>query len=265
MADLDAVERLAVGSVGLAADVIADAGLGHQVAFVGRIDENLARELTSALHDNLHDAGAVLDHAFLKVEAFSVYDRHFVSGGLEHLVVDRGGHVGLEGPHRTFVGSVAVGALGEIFLARLVGPLGIVGVVLRDGGIEFAGDPADGLLIADISGAETAGGQTAEELGRFDEHGRTAFACGLDGRGDPARGAAVDDDVLGGEGGGETEQGKQQGAHGDAPMSAGPGDPAIPFLKSAVRAGYPCWWRTCRLRRQDSGACSRRGWPAVCC
>ena len=110
VADLDAVKRLAVGGVGLAADVIADARLGHEVAFVGGVDEHLAGEFTTALHDDLHDARAVLDHALLEVETFAVDHRHLVAGGLEHLVIDRGGYVGFERPHRAFVGRVAVGA-----------------------------------------------------------------------------------------------------------------------------------------------------------
>ena len=122
--------------------------------------------------------------------------------------------MGLERPHRAFVGDVAVRTLGEVSLARLMDPLGGVGVIRADARVEFAGDAADGLLVADISGAEAAGGQAAEELRRLDEHGRPAFAGRLDGRGDAAGGAAVDDDVLGGEGGGQAKQGEQQGAHG---------------------------------------------------
>ena len=109
MADLHAVERLAVGGVGFAADVVADAGFGHQVAFIGRVDEHLTRELAAALHDDLHDTRAVFDHALLQVEAFAEDDGHLVAGGLEHPVVDRRSHVRLEGPHRAFVGGVAVG------------------------------------------------------------------------------------------------------------------------------------------------------------
>ena len=255
MADLHAVEGFAVGGVGFAADVVADACLGHQVALVGRIDEDLAGEFTAALHHDLHDARAVFHDALLEVEAFAEDDRHLVAGGLEHLVVDGGGHMGFEGPHRTFVGRVAMGALGEIGLAGLVDPFRVLGVIFGDARIEFAGQSADRLLVADIGGAETAGGQAAEELRRLDQHGRPAFAGRLDGRGDAAGGSAVDDDILGGEGGGQAEEGQQQGAHGGAPMSAGPPDPAIPFLRNASRAGCRCWSRTCRPRCRGPAAC----------
>ena len=229
MADLHAVERLAVGGVGFAADMVADAGFGHQVAFIGRVDKHLTGKLASALHDDLHDARAVLDHALLEVETFAKDYRHLIAGGLEHPVVDGGGHVWLEGPHRTLVGDISVGALREVGFAGLVDPLLLVRVMRTDGRVEFAGDPADGLLVADVRGAEAAGGQATEELGRLDEYGCAAFAGRLDGRGDAAGGTAVDDDVLGGEGGGQAEEGQQQGAHGDALMSAGPVGPAIPF------------------------------------
>ena len=45
--DLDAVERLAVGLVRLAADVVRHARLRHQIAFVGRVDEHLAARSVS--------------------------------------------------------------------------------------------------------------------------------------------------------------------------------------------------------------------------
>ncbi len=43
--DLDAVPLFAIDRVGFASDVIVDFGGGHQVAFVGRIDEDLADKL----------------------------------------------------------------------------------------------------------------------------------------------------------------------------------------------------------------------------
>ena len=204
MTDLHAVQRLAVGCVGLAAHMVADARLGHEVAFVGRVDEHLAGELTSALHDDLHDASVLLHHALLQVETFAVDDGHLVAGGLDHRVIDQRGHVRLEGPHGILGGAVAVRSAGEIVLPRLLTPLGGVGVVPVDALVEFTRHPANRALVADVGRTEPAGGQAAEELRRLDEDGRPAVARGLDGGGDAPRGAPVDHDVglFGGEQGG---------------------------------------------------------------
>ena len=92
-----------------------------------------------------------------------------------------------------------------------------VGIVLEDLSVELTGEPPDGFLIPDIGGAEPTRRQAAEELRRLNEDNRTALAGRLDGRGDAARGAAVDDDILGGQGD-NREEGKQQGAHGVIPV-----------------------------------------------
>ena len=67
MADLDAVEGLAVGGVRLAADVVADAGGGHEVAFVGAVDEHGAGEGASGFHGDGEDLGTVFFDSGLAV------------------------------------------------------------------------------------------------------------------------------------------------------------------------------------------------------
>ena len=126
--------------------------------------------------------------------------------------------MGFEGPHGVFGAGVAVGFAGEVSVAGFLLPLGGVGVVLEDGGVELAGDAADGFFVADVGGAESAGGEATEVLGGFNEDGGAAHAGGLDGGGDACGGAAVDDDVEGvggGEGGGGEEGEEQERAHGD--------------------------------------------------
>ena len=39
-----------------------------------------------------------------------------------------------------------------------------------DAAVELAGDAADGLLVADVGGAQPAGGQSAEVPARLDQH-----------------------------------------------------------------------------------------------
>src|SRR5437870_4043576 len=96
----------------------------------------------------------------------------------------------LEGPRsvvlRVVAGTFEVGA----FFKR---PARVKSIVLLDALIEFARDAADGLLVADIGGAQPAGGEAAEVLAWLDEDDRLAHACRLNGRADAAGGAAVDD------------------------------------------------------------------------
>ena len=61
--------------------------------------------------------------------------------------------------------------------------------------VELAGHAADGFLVADVGAAQAAGGQPAEVSARLDEHDAAAHARRLHGRGDAARGAAVDDHI----------------------------------------------------------------------
>ena len=218
VADLDAVEGLAVGGVGLTTDVVADAGGGHEVALVGAVDEHGTGEGAAGFHGDGEDLGAVFFDAGLAVEALAFDDGNLVRDFGEHGVVDLGSGVGFEGPHGVFGAGVAVRFAGEVSVAGFLLPLGGVGVELEDGGVELAGDAADGFFIADVGGAESAGGEAAEELGGFNEDGGAAHAGGLDGGGDACGGAAVDDDVEGvggGEGGGGEEGEEQEGAHGD--------------------------------------------------
>ena len=63
---------------------------------------------------------------------------------------------------------------------------GIVLIVLADALVELAGDAADGRLVADVGGAQAAGGQAAEVLARLDQHDALAHAGRLNRRGDAA-------------------------------------------------------------------------------
>src|SRR5262249_43257423 len=79
--------------------------------------------------------------------------------------------------------------------ALLVLPVSIVLVVLAEALVELAGETADGLLVADIGGAEPAGSQAAQVLAWFDQDHALAHAGRLHGCADAAGCAAVDDDV----------------------------------------------------------------------
>ena len=93
-----------------------------------------------------------------------------------------------------------------------------------DAAIELARQPADGLLVADVGGAQPAGGQSAEMPARLDEHDALAHPRGLHGGDDAAGRAAVDDDVMdrlrrGGRGGKTREREEDKRAfHGVGPF-----------------------------------------------
>ena len=80
-AELHAVERFAVGRVALAADVVGDAGLGHQIAFVAGIDEHRAA-INFGRSPCVIDVifGAVAAHAVLQIQPLAECDRHLGLG-----------------------------------------------------------------------------------------------------------------------------------------------------------------------------------------
>ena len=204
--DLDAVDRLTVNFVGLAADVVTHASLGEEVALVGGVDEHGRGKRAAALHHDAHDARAVFDHAFARreVEALAADDRDLRAGFAEHVVVDLRRDVRLEGPHGLLVGAGGFVAAVEVVGARLARPRGGILVVLPDAAVEFASEAADGAFVADVGSTEAAGGETAEKLCGLDEDGGLAHARGLERGGDTAGGAAIDDDIgRGGRGGGK--------------------------------------------------------------
>ena len=189
--DLHAVEGLAVGLVGLAADVVGDAGRGHQVALVGGVDEHLAAVGLARFHRDRDETPAVLADAVLPIEPLAEDDRDFVFA--EEIVEDGLGDVRLEGPGRVLA---AVVAWPLEIRALLVFPVFLVLVVAADAAVEIARDAADGLLVADVGGAQSAGGHAAQVLARLDQHDGLAHAGRLDRRRNAARGAAVDDQVI---------------------------------------------------------------------
>jgi len=216
----DAVEFFRVDGVGFAADVGGDAGFGHEVAFVGAVEED----------------GGVPDVAcggFEGDEALAVHgdgDEGFVAmdgdaGVFEHGGEDGGGGVGFEEPEGFAaggggerVGAAAMGfeVGGACFEAPCVGGF----VELEDAFVEFAGDAAAGGFVAEVGGSEASGGVAADVVGWFDEGAGFAHADGLEGGGDACGGSAEDTDIgVGVAGGGETvpesqENERERGFHG---------------------------------------------------
>jgi hypothetical protein len=223
----DAVQRLAVRRVGLAPDVVGDARFGQQVAFVGRIYEHLPAIHRAVLRGETGDAPARLLH---RGEALAGLHRHLHLG--QPVRVNGGGDVRLKGPHRGVrAGEFArcrltATAPAEIVLGRLVLPRGGLGVVQGDAVIELAGQPADGRLVANVRGTQSARGQAADMGAGFHERHGLAQLDRLDGRDDARRSAAEDDDVrldrrLGRQGGYRRKCGNGSKGHGRQPTRQG--------------------------------------------
>ena len=189
--DLHAVEGLPVGLVGLAADVVGDAGRGQQIALVGGVEEHLAAVGLARFHGDRDETPAVLADTVLPIKPPAEDDRDFVFA--EEIVEDGLGDVRLEGPGRVL--AAVVSSPLEIRVL-LIFPVFLVLVVAADAAVEIAGDAADGSLVADVGGAQSAGGHAAQVLARLDQHDGLAHAGSLDCRRNAARGAAVDDQVI---------------------------------------------------------------------
>ena len=206
-AHLIAVPFLAIDGVRLAAHVIPHTRGGHEVAFVGRIDEHLAREpsarnVWTGERGDRFDPGArgavgrrhELD-APLAVEPRLADDLDPVLS--EPVLEDPLGHVRLEEPHRIVdrVGFLHTLPENPKRVARLplpgLGPL----VVLPDATIKLPREPPDRAALATVGVAEAAAREPAETLVGRDDHD-----IGPEHRG-PERGdhraarATVDDDV----------------------------------------------------------------------
>ena len=91
----NAVERLAVGGICFAADVIRNLRPRHQIAFVARVDKHFRAVHVAIRHRDRGDASALLLH---RREPLIKINRHFRL--LEQLVENLPGDVRLEGPHR---------------------------------------------------------------------------------------------------------------------------------------------------------------------
>ena len=191
---LHAVERFAVDLVGLATDVIRNAGFRHHVAFVRAVDEDLAAKCATAFHGDGIDPCAGFLHAVLQVEPFVQNDLNLLLG--QHLAENLLGDVRLERPH-----FLAVPALptATVLAAFLPFPGGVVGVVAGDAAIKLARQPADGRLVPNIRRPQPPRRQPANVLTGFDENHGFPHIRSLHRRRHPSGGAAVDDDVIGGD------------------------------------------------------------------
>ena len=188
----DAVERLAVLAVGLASDGAGNPGAGHQIPFIGPIDEHLAGERAAAFHADRNNPRPLLFHAGLQIQPLAVNHLHMRLGA--HLIVHLLSNMRLKSELRIRINVML--ALG-VLLGGLLLPRRIVLIMGLDAGIKLAGDAADRRLIAHIGRAKPAGGHAAQVPSRLDQHNAFAHAPRLHGGDHTAAGPAVYNDVIG--------------------------------------------------------------------
>jgi len=195
LGDLDAVEGFIVLGIGFATDGEADACEGHEVAFIGGVDEHFSGEGATGFHAEGVDAVGGFGDAVFQIEPFGGDEGDV--GVREHFTEGLFGDFGFEGPHDIVVEVAGGFGIFGVVVAGLESPVFVIGIVMMDAGVEFPRESADGLLVADVGGTESARGESAEVSGGFDEDGGLSHAAGLDGGGDACGGATIDDDIEG--------------------------------------------------------------------
>ena len=165
---------------GFAADGPADTGHGHEIAFVGGVDEDFgAVGAVGGMEDG--EAGVFEGDGGERTGGEGED-----AGFFEHLAGDAHGDVGFVGP------------VGVVFDADLVGEGDAAGgVVGFDAGVPLVEEAhdggADGLI--GVAEAEASGVDAADVVGGFEEGDGGAFTGGGDGGAEACGGGAVDDDV----------------------------------------------------------------------
>ena len=139
----DAVEGFVKLGLGLAADGVGDAGGGHEVAFVGGVDEHGAGVCLAGEHGEAWDAGVFFEDAAVAVEPLVAEygDVVFFDEAFE----DALGDAGLEYPHGAVLAVHGRGALAfvSVFGFLLLLPGGVFLVLQIDAVVEVAGESAD--------------------------------------------------------------------------------------------------------------------------
>ena len=187
---LHAVVGFAVLGVGFPAHGVADPGGGHQVAFVGGVDEHGGAEFQTAFHADRADPLALHRDAVFTVQPLLEQHRHFCFA--QHLVEDGRSRVRLERPGGLFVRAVPPPL--ELFPAFPTPVLGVL-IPLPQTVVELASHAADCLAAAGIRVAQPSGGQPTQVPRRLDQHHRLAHPPHLHRRDDSGRSASIDHHV----------------------------------------------------------------------
>lgn len=199
---LNPVPFLSVNLPAFPANVIGHPGGGHEIPFVGRVDEHASGKTPATQHRDLPDEAVLQANAFLPVQPLVPEDRHlgFTDVVLEHLF----GHARFEDPHGALVpvdGRSPL-ALVPVFFRVLPFPGFRFLIFLPNAMIEIPGKAADDRLVPGIGPTQTAAGKAAKmAVGPHEDCG-FAHPPGLHGGDDSGGCSAVNHHVIGFGGGG---------------------------------------------------------------
>ena len=156
--------------------MIRDAGLGHEIPFVGCVDKHASCKPAAVLHAKGDDPPALLfDSAGREVEPAAKC--HLQPRFSEPLPENQLGNMRLEGPHLPLVGPLPLVDIGR---PLLVVPGSLPGVVPAHPPVELTRQSADRRLVADVGGAETASREPTKVPPRLDDDHAPAQGFGLD-------------------------------------------------------------------------------------
>lgn len=160
--DLHAVPFFAVLGRRFTTDAVIDAGRGHQITFVGRVDKDLSPIRFAVGHLDRFDLRSRFDDAPLAIEPAVPVNGDLVFRDI--LLEDLFRDMGFEDPLRPLAlvdrrGPLTAIAVG---LASLLPPRGVIGVMFPNAVIKIPRQPADDTLVAGIGEAQPAAAEASE-------------------------------------------------------------------------------------------------------
>ena len=195
-AHLDAVMLLVINAIGLATDVIIDTRSGHEITFIGRINEHLPGKGLPAQCGDRRDLVTVLRHALGAVEPLVTH--HFDTELLDVIFEDLLRCMRFEDPHGAVLPIHRRSALALVAILRLLllhPRLGLL-IVHVDAMVEVACQTTDHRLVARIRESKTTAAEAAEMLVRRDNDDGLAHLLHLHCRGDCRTSAAVNHHIM---------------------------------------------------------------------
>ena len=221
-ADLDAVVLFTIDAVGFTSDVILHTSCGHEVALIGGVDEHFTVVSFTAERGDGGDLLTLLFHTAFAIQPFITH--HFDAVFFDEVFKNHLRSMRLEDPHCavfTIHGRCAL-PLVAVFVFLLLHPGLRLLIVHVDAVIKLTRQTTDDGLVSCVRKTEPAAAKAAEMLVRaHNDHG-FAHLFHLNGGSDRSTCAAIDDDIMIGSRGKETEGKKAEGkSHGNRIGDAG--------------------------------------------
>ena len=183
----NAVQRLAVGRIGFAADDRAATGSRHQVAFVRAIEKHASANPAALLRRDLLESGAGLRGS--DGGSVDAVDDRFEARLRQHARKLGAGDPRLEG--ECHIAALLLAAPGELVAGFSSPACGVV-VVTTQAAVELAREPADRRVGPDIRGTEPGGRHAPDPGVAVDQYDAAMQPLRLDCRDDAGGSCAID-------------------------------------------------------------------------